>query len=128
MIRQTLAFVWDHGQSRKGMLPTAKEMEDLIAERRERVTTLLQTMPLLSLSATDFWDSIILDMLSHYFDVGIGTPYDLADNDSMRRQAEHVIKTKFGTNPRALLDALDRDARGIVRYVEAAWEDALWAA
>lgn len=129
MIRQTLAFIWDHGQNSKGKLPAAKEMEDdLIAERRQRVTALLQTTPLVSLPAADFWDSIIIDMLDHYFSQGVATQYDLADNDGMRRQAEYVIKSRFGANPRDLLDAIDRDARGIVRYIEAAWDDAVWAA
>lgn len=128
MARQNIAFIWDHGQSQKGRMPTAKEMEDLIDERRERVTALLRTTPLVSLSPTDFWDSVLLDMIDHYFSAGGSTPYKLADNDMVRRQAEYVIKTRFGTTPRDLLNALDRDARAIVRYVEQGWEDAVWAA
>lgn len=127
MVRQNIAYTWDHGNSRKGALPTAREFERLIEERRQRVTALLQTTPLAALGTTDFWDAVILDMITHYFDAGVSTPYDIADNDMARRQAEHVIRNRFGTHPRDLLDVLDRDARGIVRYIEAAWEDAVWA-
>ena len=34
MVRQNIAYTWDHGQSRKGTLPTAGEFETLIEERR----------------------------------------------------------------------------------------------
>lgn len=128
MIRQNIAYTWDHGQSRQGTLPTAREFEKLIEERRQRVATLLQTMPLAALGTTDFWDAVILDMIDHYLSAGVSTPYDIADSEMVRRQAEHVIRTRFGTQPRDLLNALDRDARGIVRHIEQGWEDALWAA
>lgn len=128
MVIHNIAFIWNHGQSRMGTLPTARELETLIEERRQRVATLLQTTPLAALGTTDFWDAVILDMLEHYFSVGVSIPFDIADSEMVRRQAEHVIQNRFGTHPRDLLDNLDRDARAIVRYIEAAWDDALWAA
>jgi hypothetical protein len=128
MIRQTIAFTWEDGQSRKGVMPTAKEMEDLVAECRERLHLLLQTTPLVGLATTDFWDTIVVDMINHYLDQGVATPFEMSDREMDRRQIEHIIKTRFGTTPGGLLGALDRDARAIARYIEQGWEDALWAA
>lgn len=128
MIRQTIAFTWEHSQSRKGVMPTAKEMDDLVADRRERLHVLQQTTPLAGLATVDFWDAIMVEMIDHYLAQGVATPFELADREMDRRQIEYVIKTRFATTPGGLIDALDRDARAIVRYIERGWEDALWAA
>jgi hypothetical protein len=128
MIRQTIAFIWEHGQSRKGAMPTAKEMEDLVAERRERLHLLQQTTPLAGLGTTDFWDAIVVEMIGHYLADGVAMRFEMSDREMDRRQIEHVIKSRFGTTPGGLLGALDKDARAIARYIEQGWEDALWAA
>lgn len=128
MIRPTIAFTWEHGQSRKGSMPTTKELENLVAERRERLHLLQQTTPLAGLATTDFWDAIVVDMIDHYLAQGVATPFEMSDREMDRRQIEHVIKTRFGTTPGGLLNALDKDARAIARYIEQGWEDALWAA
>jgi hypothetical protein len=54
MIRQTIAFVWEYGQSRKGKMPSAHDMEVLVEERRDRIRILLRTTPVAALGATDF--------------------------------------------------------------------------
>jgi hypothetical protein len=128
MIRKTIAFVWEDGMSRKGKMPTAHEMEVLVEERRDRIRILLQTTPVAALGTTDFWDMVLLDMVDHYFLEGVATPYEMSDREMVRRKVEHVIRNRFGANPTDLMQSIDRDARAIVRYIEAAWADELWAA
>jgi hypothetical protein len=127
MIKPTIAFTWEHGHSHRAVMPTAKEMEDLVAERRERLHLLQQTTPLAGLATTDFWDAILVEMIGHYLDQNVATPFEMSEREMDRRQIEHVIKTRFGTTPGGVLGTLDKDARAIARYIEQGWEDALWA-
>ena len=71
---------------------------------------------------------VLLDMVDHCFGDGVATPYEMSDREMFRRQVEHVIRQRFGANPTNLMQSVDRDARAIVRYIEAAWADELWAA
>lgn len=128
MIRKTIGFTWEDGMSRKGKMPTAHEMEVLVEERRDRIRTLLQTTSVAALGTTDFWDMCLLDMVDHYFADGVAVPYEMSDREMVRRQVKHVIRYRFGANPTDLMRCVDRDARAIVRYIEAAWADELWAA
>lgn len=114
--------------SRKGKKPTAHDMEVLVEERRDRIRTLLQTTSVAALGTTDFWDMVLLVMIDHYFLEGVATPYEMSSREMVCRQVEHVIRTRFGTNPIPLMEAVDRDARAIVAYIEAGWADELWAA
>jgi hypothetical protein len=71
---------------------------------------------------------LVLDMIDHYFLEGVSTPYEMSDREMVRRQVEFVIRQRFGVNPVAVMESVDRDARAIVRYIEAGWADELWAA
>jgi hypothetical protein len=127
MFRKSIGLTWTECQSHRGLMPTAKEMEDLIEDRRQSIHALHKTTPLASFSVTDFWDSVLLDMINHYFSAGVATPHDFGDDDMARRQAEYVIRRRFGTSPHNVLQSLDHIAREIVNYIEQAWDDAMWA-
>ena len=126
MSQKPIALVWGDGQSRRCHKPTAKEFEKLIDERRAYIEGLRLAKPLVSFKTTDLWDCILLEMVDYHFERGVETPYELAEHEMLRRQAEHTIRARFGINPRYLIESLDRDARDLVRFIEASWADELW--
>lgn len=129
MIRKSLSYTWDEATAWGGVKPDPHELTKLIDKKRELIQLKLQVQPIVALDATDFWDFVVIGKVDHYSAEGIGEVYAFEDQEEVRRQIDHVLKSRFGVRPDGFRfsGSIDDTARGIVRYIERCAEDELWS-